>query len=182
MNNENNNNSQKILKISTRTEIPQNYTGIIEWSDGDKWWYLKGELHRTDGPAIEYANGSKAWYLNGKRHRTDEPAIEWSNGYKAWFLNGERHRVDEPAIEYADGSKEWFLNGKLHRTNGPAIEYSSGYKVWYLNGIRVNPLFFEIPGCEKYVDYYMTILQTELKEHEEFLLKELKKRVEFEIK
>ena len=49
-------------------------------------------------------------------------------------------------------------------------------------GIWANPLFFEIPNYEKYVDYYMAILQTELREHEEFLLKELKKRVESEIK
>ena len=135
MNNENNN-SQKILKISNLTEIPQNYTGIIEWQDSDKWWFLNGKWHRMDGPAIENANGFKAWWVNGKRHRTD----------------------------------------------GPAIEYANGHKQWYLNGIKANPLFFEIPGCEKYVDYYMTILQTELVEHEEFLLQELKKRVEFEIK
>ena len=38
-------------------------------------WYLNGELHRTDGPAVEYANGNKYWYLNGKFHRTDGPAL-----------------------------------------------------------------------------------------------------------
>ena len=136
MNNENNNNSQKILKISDWREIPKNYTGIIEWCDGDKWWFLNGERHRVDGPAVERSNGDKWWFLNGKRHRMD----------------------------------------------GPAVEYFNGDKVWWLNDIEVNSLFFEIPGCEKYVDYYITILQTELVEHEEFLLKELKKRVEFEIK
>lgn len=52
------------------------------------------------------------WYLNGQYHRTDGPAIEWKDGYKAWFLNGKRHRIDGPAIETANGRKEWFLNGK----------------------------------------------------------------------
>jgi hypothetical protein len=33
---------------------------------GDKCWYLHGNLHREDGPAIEYANGTKYWYLDGK--------------------------------------------------------------------------------------------------------------------
>ena len=160
MNNKNNNNSQKVLKVSDEEEIPENYTGIIKWLDGDKWWLLNGKLHRTDGPAIEWANSYK----------------------KAWYLNGELHRINGPAVEWANGFKLWFLNGKCHRTDGPAIENTNGTKEWFLNGIRVNPLFFEIPGCEKYVDYYMTILQTELREHEEFLLKELKKRVEFEIK
>ena len=113
MNNKNNSNSQKVLKTSDWTKIPPNYTGIIEWSNGDKSWWINGKLHKVDGPAVEQVNG---------------------------------------------------------------------YKAWYLNGIPANPLFFEIPDCEKYIDYYMTILQTELREHEEFLLKELKKRVEFEIK
>ena len=31
-------------------------------SNGDKHWYLNGELH-----AIEYADGYKMWYLDGKR-------------------------------------------------------------------------------------------------------------------
>jgi hypothetical protein len=35
------------------------------WPNGDKEWYLNGDLHREDGPAIELANGDKEWYLNG---------------------------------------------------------------------------------------------------------------------
>ena len=82
------------------------------YEDGTKEWYLNGELHRIDGPAIECADGSKQWYLNGKLHRTDGPAIERASGTKEWFLNGERHREDGPAIEYADGTKFWYLNGE----------------------------------------------------------------------
>ena len=32
---------------------------------GYKYWYINGELHREDGPAIEYRGGSKEWWLNG---------------------------------------------------------------------------------------------------------------------
>ena len=39
---------------------------------GDTYWYLNGELHRTDGPAYEGDNGYKAWYLNGKRYSEEE--------------------------------------------------------------------------------------------------------------
>jgi hypothetical protein len=60
-------------------------------SDGTKYWYLNGKLHRTDGPAIERSNGTKYWYLNGKLHRTDGPAIERSNGTKSWWLNGKKY-------------------------------------------------------------------------------------------
>ena len=78
---------------------------------GDKFWYLNGNLHREDGPAIEYANGDKYWYLNGQHHREDGPAIVSVDGDKFWYLNGERHREDGPAIEYANGYKFWYLNG-----------------------------------------------------------------------
>ena len=58
--------------------------------DGTKRWYLNGELHREDGPAVERSNGSKFWYLNGKLHREDGPAREYANGTKEWYLNGQR--------------------------------------------------------------------------------------------
>ena len=47
-------------------------------------------LHREDGPAAEYANGDKEWYLNGELHREDGPAIEYTNGDKEWFINDKR--------------------------------------------------------------------------------------------
>ena len=28
-------------------------------------WYLNGQLHREDGPAVEYTDGHKSWWLNG---------------------------------------------------------------------------------------------------------------------
>ena len=132
--NSENNNSQKTIKISNWKEIPKNYTGITEWSDGSKEWYLNGKPHRTDGAAVQFANGYKAWCLNGNYHRVDGPAVEWPSGYKEWWVNGKKHRTDGPAIERVNGSKEWYLNGKLHRTDGPAREYADGYKAWLLNG------------------------------------------------
>ena len=78
---------------------------------GDKWWYLNGKLHRTDGPAIEYISGTKSWYLNGKLHREDGPAVEWNNGDNCWYLNDKLHREDGPAIEYANGDKRWYMGG-----------------------------------------------------------------------
>ena len=56
---------------------------------GNKRWYLGGQLHREDGPAVEYANGDKRWYLNGNSHREDGPAVEDADGNKKWWLNGE---------------------------------------------------------------------------------------------
>ena len=55
---------------------------------GDKEWFINGQLHREDGPAIEYADGTKHWFLDGQLHREDGPAFEHADGYKRWYLNG----------------------------------------------------------------------------------------------
>ena len=107
------------------------------YNDGTKIWYLKGKLHREDGPACEYANGTKEWYLKGKLHREDGPACEYTNGTKEWFLKGKLHREDGPACEWGDGAKWWYLKGKLHREDGPAYVSGDGTKEWHLDGEEV---------------------------------------------
>ena len=81
-------------------------------SDGTKFWYLNGYLHRADGSAVEYPNKDKSWYLNGLLHREDGPAVKYASGDKYWYINGKLHRIDGPACEYKNGDKEWYLNDK----------------------------------------------------------------------
>ena len=67
-------------------------------SNGNKFWYKDREMkvrHREDGPAVEYADGDKEWWLNGELHREDGPAVEWTSGYKEWWLNDELLSEDE---------------------------------------------------------------------------------------
>jgi len=56
-----------------------------------------GELHSFDDkPAIEYSNGDKFWYKNGKLHRGKGPAVEYSDGLKCWYENGTQvHGTEE---------------------------------------------------------------------------------------
>jgi hypothetical protein len=142
------------------------FTGCIEYHNGNIEWFKDGVYHREDGPACEYNNGFKAWYLNGKLHREDGPAREWADGNKEWWLddnccyiehsdgsrkwisNNELHREDGPAVEWANGSREWWLNGKRHREDGPAVEYSNGLKEWHLNG---KCLFWLPLKCQPFV-------------------------------
>ena len=57
-------------------------------SCGTRRYYDKADqLHRTNGPAIEYTDGTKRWYQRGQKHRTDGPAVEYTNGYLEWWLN-----------------------------------------------------------------------------------------------
>jgi hypothetical protein len=64
---------------------------IEEDAHGNKWWWLNGNIHREDGPAVEWKNGNKQWWLNGKRHRIDGPACESVDGYNYWFLNDKEY-------------------------------------------------------------------------------------------
>jgi hypothetical protein len=82
------------------------------YSDGNKFWYLNGEYHREDGPAVERADGTKVWYLNGKHHREDGPAIEYADGSKYWYLRGEfvsegefNRRMNPPTSKFKIGDK-----------------------------------------------------------------------------
>ena len=54
------------IKLETWNEILQNYTGIVEWENGDIGWFKNGKRHREDGPARIYKNGYKSWWLDGK--------------------------------------------------------------------------------------------------------------------
>jgi hypothetical protein len=158
----------KTIKIKEWNEIPSDYTGIVEWPDGSKAWFLNGRCHRKDGPAIEWADGDKSWYLNGKWHREDGPAIEHTSGHKEWWLNGTYHREDGPAIEWADGDKQWWLNDKLlfrlSRESQPFVfleefvdeEGKKQIKVLTQQGIEVWP---NLPGLKELADNWKAIKQ-----------------------
>ncbi len=66
----------KTIKAKHEDDIPDNFTGIIEWGNGDKYWLRDRFLHRADGPAVERVNGCNEYFVDGRRHRTDGPAYE----------------------------------------------------------------------------------------------------------
>jgi hypothetical protein len=103
-------------------------------SFGTKYWRnARGQLHRTDGPAIVCVDGDQFWFQNDQRHRTDGPAIVRANGDQYWYQNDQLHRIDGPAIVYTNGDQVWYQYGQLHRTDGPAIIHASGNQEWWLN-------------------------------------------------
>lgn len=107
-----------LFKYYNRSEELDGYNKqyMIDTNESKEWW-LNGELHQEDGPAVEYTNGSKLWYLHGKLHREDGPAVERANGTKEWWLNDERHNTSGPAIIRSHGFKsgmQWWLNGKQY--------------------------------------------------------------------
>lgn len=70
--------------------IVPNFTGVKEYSGGNKFWFKDGKQHREVEPAVELINGDKFWWINGKRHREDGPAIEAQYGRVEWWLEDEQ--------------------------------------------------------------------------------------------
>ena len=103
------------------------------YSDGrirNKYWYLDGQLHREDGPAVmSYdAFGSlnnEVWWNRGRIHRIGGPAILYYlvdvKRTETWCQDNEKHREDGPAvISYNDKGRieiqEWWIRGDKRRT------------------------------------------------------------------
>ena len=53
--------------IRETDSFPDNFTGIIECSDGSRRWFVAGQWHRLNGPAMVWPDGTKFWYTYGKR-------------------------------------------------------------------------------------------------------------------
>jgi len=65
------------------------------WTTGTTFWYLDGDRHRVDGPAVVHSSGTKEWWLNNQLHREDGPAYIGATGKKEWWLNGKRLTEEE---------------------------------------------------------------------------------------
>jgi len=94
----------KKIKVNSYFDIPKNFTGMAEYSDGSKEWYKNGVFHRDgdDKPAIILSSGSKSWFKNGKRHRGNgKPAIILADGMKKYWINGEE--ISKEAAEVYAG-------------------------------------------------------------------------------
>ena len=55
---------------------------------GECWWSNDDQPHREDGPAYIGVNGDKEWWINGNIHREDGPAVIFSNGQSGYYVNG----------------------------------------------------------------------------------------------
>ena len=54
------------IKVVYGGNIPNDYTGIVEYENGSKSWYKHGKYHQENGPAWISNNGYKQWWLNGR--------------------------------------------------------------------------------------------------------------------
>ena len=114
---------RKFLGARTRVKITvKNLQLAINFGLDHEWARRTNLLTEITG-MVEWANGSRAWWVNGLRHREDGPALVKANGDREWWVNGRLHREDGPAVVRANGDRAWWMNGRLHREDGPAIEW-----------------------------------------------------------
>ena len=76
-------------------------------------YWLNNKIHREDGPAIEWSDGSKFWYVKGLCHSDNTFAVEDQNGNKFWYFKGMRHRKDGPANSYTNSYSNKYFSSNL---------------------------------------------------------------------
>jgi hypothetical protein len=85
------------------------YKNGLNFIGRNQFWFLNGQLHREDGPAITYLDGTKEWFFNGKRHRKDGPAIERET------INPNVFDIYNPKTGFHERESigyEWYFNGE----------------------------------------------------------------------
>jgi hypothetical protein len=133
------------------------FCNILTYISERKWQNSKGQVHRTNGPAVISRDGTGEWWIHGERHRIkDKPAVVKSDGTEEWWIHNKKHRgSNKPAVIKSDGTKEWWVRGKRHRARGkPAVIKSDGTKEWWVHGkrhrARCKPAVIKSDGTSKW--------------------------------
>lgn len=127
--------------------------------DGSERFYVDGELHRMDGPAvIDIANQVEKWYRHGELGRLGaKPAVDDTSpvpyretdkktGVVTWAIINPtdegptklRHNRWAPAVVHPDGTEECWVIGQRHCVNGrPAISSPDGATRHFVFGDEV---------------------------------------------
>ena len=129
---------------------PQGGYDRIERRPGQTRYFLKGTLHRLDGPAWTMVSGEQIWFDRGRRHRVDGPeAILKRTNFDGadvtnrpqwvaeWKIDRKLHRVDGPAVIWEDGSTEWWQFGFRGRIGGPCSDMADGSRAWIERDLNV---------------------------------------------
>ena len=105
----------KTLKLEDWDKTPQGYTGIVEYTTGNREWFKNGKSHREDGPAWIKKDGLKSWCLDGKGicnssykfdltnqiilSKTQHPLYPTVQVWKILDKNGLREQIIIPGME-----------------------------------------------------------------------------------
>jgi hypothetical protein len=134
----------EILKLKLKETLPPGFTGIVEISNGTKFWLVNGLPHRLDGPAVELVSGEQNWYKEEKLHRLDGPAVIYPDGSKEFWIEGKWYSEEEDfnkkvqEINQLKESKMETIKIKsyldLPKNFTGIAEYPNKDKCWYKEG------------------------------------------------
>ena len=141
----------------------------VECLDGSQHFYVDGELHRMDGPAVvDVSNQVEKWYRHGELLRPgSRPAVDDTSpvphretdpitGVVTWFIANPsdeaptrlRHNRWAPAVVHPDGTTECYVLGHRHCINGrPAVLGADGSVRHFVFGDEV-PADDRTCGCD----------------------------------
>jgi hypothetical protein len=91
--------------------------------------YMGAHQGQDDGFSTGNRKAGEEWYLKGQRHRKDAPAII-AGGLEEWYLRGVLQRA------VVDGDQLWYQNDRLHRDDGPAVIRRDGTQEFWRWGRR----------------------------------------------
>ena len=91
---------------------------------GTKFWFLNGEYHREDGPAIEYRDGTKYWFLNGKETTTNHQQQTDIVEYIDAFSKGAESAKEEMKQKIEEQLQLWEGEGFVDKAVAASVIYS----------------------------------------------------------
>lgn len=124
---------------------------LVEVGEVTEWW-VDGQLHREDGPAVQYHDTTcVGYYHRGKLHNDVGPAVINLTGADdnlyAYYLDGVKMSVDEwgskrKAVRYHDISCVDYCHcGKLHNNVGAVVvnltEVDNNLHAYYTDGMKI---------------------------------------------
>ncbi len=154
----------KTLKINMVSEIPEDYTGMVEWEATDKKEiYIRNKLYA-------YNNGQLYWLVcekqsaipgNGFYITIVPPKIKFLEKDSCEDANGTKYTkcvgIKQSEIEiptfiveanlYENHIFHFNENGDFHNENGPAIIMPNKSEMWFIDGYRVS----EEANSKKYI-------------------------------
>lgn len=71
-------------------DVPVKFTGVANFlKSGSTFYYVNGKFHRENNqPACISGKNRKVWWVDGQKHRTDGPAVIWEAEMPRFFLFG----------------------------------------------------------------------------------------------
>ena len=131
--------------FNSSADRPSHFTGISIILDMEHW-FLNGQKHRVNGPAVSWPNHKEYWLLNTMLDQQEHKGRCETGIYIVNPTTRFAALVDVPkdftGIAEVYNTKYWMLNGVKHKLNGPAVKIGA-YEEYWVNGCQFKKSDFD---------------------------------------